>query len=83
MADDNDLEQWWNRLSPSTRKQLRVDPSALIPPELIDELRHAGRSIVAIQWRATPQGLKASLAPNVSDWVGRLSSDEQIADHPS
>lgn len=68
MADD--IAQWWDSLSPDTRRRLAEDPHGYVPADLIPEVVKAGHLAAAAYFPETSPGPYGfPLTQPVQDWI--------------
>lgn len=74
MADD--IAEWWDSLSPDTRRRLAEDPHGFVPADLIAEVSQAGQLVIGTYWPdASPGPGGFELTGRVQEWIDANGSD--------
>lgn len=73
-----DIEQWWPRLDPSTRKWLIAHNGEAVPPEILSEIRRAGGAVPSGEPATGGSGESGIVfADDVVDWIEAVANEER------
>ena len=72
------IEEWWPKLKPSTRKWLMDNNGDRVPAEIVADITEAGVSITSNAWWVGESGSSGFyLSDDACDWIEAVANHEQ------